>query len=287
MSVSYPSYASRHAVPVHAVSVRVTPAIALGASSVASPTVLATLTPHGLVTGDTVAVLGHAGSTPAIDGARVVTVIDALHVSVPVVVTVAGAGGTLTRTIAVEPLTLAEGKLRAGLDWEDGDARDALMAGFITAARAKVEIDASVALLAQHRDVYLDAMPSTVFALPLLSRPLQAVVSLQATDLAGAVSTLDPATYTVDLVGARIGLVSGAAWPVGLRLLQPWVIRIVAGHPSVAALAAADPLLLQAVGLLTAHYATVGRDLTTVGTIATVPEGYADLLSSYIPVVVP
>lgn len=281
MSVRYPSRRADY-VPLHAVSVRVTPAIAVGASSVASPTVLTTLTPHGLVSGDTAAILGHVGSTPAVDGARVVTVIDALHVSVPVAVTVAGAGGTLTRTIAVEPLTLAEGKLRAGLDWVDGDARDALMLGFIATARSKVEQDTGLALLAQLRDVYLDALPGGPFSLPMLSRPLQAVVTMQSTDPAGLVATLDPAGYTVDLVSGRIGLALGYAWPSDLRLLQPWVIRIVAGRPSVAQLLAEAPLLVHAVGLLTAHYATVGRDLTPVGTIiATTPQGYEDAISSY------
>src|SRR5258705_9577128 len=54
---------------------------------------------------------------------------------------------------ALEPLTLDQGKLRAGLDWVAGDPRDALMTGFIQAARSQVEQDTGLALLTQTRDV--------------------------------------------------------------------------------------------------------------------------------------
>ena len=67
---------------------------------------------------------------------------------------------------ASEPLTIAEGKLRAGLDWADGDARDNLMTTWIKAAREKVEHDTGLALLEQTRDVVFDAMPGDVVALP-------------------------------------------------------------------------------------------------------------------------
>jgi hypothetical protein len=47
---------------------------------------------HGLTSGDTVVISG-SNSTPTINGSRVVTVIDADHFSVPVVVTIAGTAG--------------------------------------------------------------------------------------------------------------------------------------------------------------------------------------------------
>lgn len=280
------SGSSRAGLP-HAISVLVTPAIAIVASTIANPTVLTTAAPHNLVSGDTVAVLGHIGSTPAIDGSRVATVIDATHLSVPVNVTIAGAGGTVTRTIAADPLTLVQGKLRAGLDWTDGDARDVLMRGFIAAARAKVEKDTAHALLLQTRDVYFDEVSGRVLTLPALSKPLQAVVAVSSIDSAGAVQVLNPSNYDVDLVSGRLGLSLAGAWPTDLRPFQPYVLRIVSGWPSVAALEAEAPDLVHAVGLLTAHYATVGRDLATVGTIiAETPFGYEDAISSYRPVVV-
>ncbi|MEO8680286.1 MAG: hypothetical protein ABI665_14645 [Vicinamibacterales bacterium] len=283
MGVIYPR--QREIRPPHAVSVLVTPVIALGTSSIAAATVLTTLAPHHFVTGDTVAIAGHLGSTPPIDGARIVTVIDAVQFSIPLAVTIAGAGGTVVRTIAVEPLTLVEGKLRAGLDWVGGDPRDALMLGFIAAARSQVETDTGLALLTQTRDVYLDAVsPGAAISVPALCQPLQTVLSITAIDTAGVPQVLDPAQYVVDAASGRIGLALGGAWLTDVRPFQPWVIRLVAGRASVAELQARDPKLVHAVGLLTAHYATLGRDLASTGSAALVPMGYDDAIASYVPV---
>lgn len=185
---------------------------------------------------------------------------------------------------AVEPLTLDQAKLRAGLDWAPGDPRDALMTGFIAAARAQVEQDTGIALIAQTRDVFLDAFPPHILTLPALSRPLQSVVSVKSTDTAGVINTMDPGTYIVDLPDARIGLPYGGYWPMDLRAVQPIEIRIIVGYADVAALTAAAPLLVHAVGLLTAHYATLGRDLASIDTAEEVPQGYEAAIESYKPV---
>jgi len=265
----------------HAVSLLVQPAVTVVSSSVANPTVITTLTPHYYVTGDTVTVASHTGSTPAVDGSRVVTVLSSTTFSVPVNVTVAGTGGTVTRTIPVEPLTLTEGKLRAELSWATDAARDVLMNGFIAAARSKVEQDTGLALLSQVRDVYYDAIAGDV-TLPALSQPLQAVSFVKSTDTSDVLNTLAASNYVVDTVSGRIGLALGGSWPSDLRPFQPIVVRIVAGWATVADI---PPLLIHAVGLLTAHYATQGRDLTTSGTIiTTTPYGYEDAIAPYVSV---
>lgn len=181
-------------------------------------------------------------------------------------------------------ITLAQAKLRAGLDWPDGDARDELMLGFITAATRKVEIDTGLALLTQTRDVYLDVIQGSVVTLPAQSRPLQAVTSVKSTDTAGVVNTLTPSQYVVDLVGARVGLALGGSWPTDLRPFQPFVLRIVAGWTTVAALTDAEPLLVHLVGRLAAHYATLGRDLASLDPATEVPFGYEDDVAAYRPV---
>lgn len=221
----------------HAIAVPVSPAVAIVASSIAAATVLETATPHYCVSGDTVAIVGHLGSTPALDGARVVTVIDALQVSVPVAVTVAGAGGTLTRTIPVAPLTLEQGKLRAGLSWDAGDARDVLMQGFIAAAVSQVEQDTGISLLLKTFDVYFDALPRDLTPIALPWRPVPAVIAFSSIDTAGAVQVLDVANYHLDPgsaapVAARVGLSDAGAWPTDLRSFQPYVLRMVAGFAS-------------------------------------------------------
>lgn len=64
-------------------------------SSVASPSVITSSTPHGLITGESVTIAGHAGSTPALSGPYVVTVLTPTTFSIPVNVTVGGTGGTV------------------------------------------------------------------------------------------------------------------------------------------------------------------------------------------------
>lgn len=73
-------------------------AATVSSSSVANPTVITTAAPHGFTTGDTVLIAGHSGSTPTINGSRVVTVTGASTFTIPVNVTVGGTGGTVIRT---------------------------------------------------------------------------------------------------------------------------------------------------------------------------------------------
>jgi hypothetical protein len=87
----------------------VTPvATAISTSSVASPTVITTATPHGLTTGDDVVIYGHAGSTPSINGTvYVVTVTGPNTFTIPVNVTVGGSGGSVVSDYRMN--TLADG----------------------------------------------------------------------------------------------------------------------------------------------------------------------------------
>lgn len=188
---------------------------------------------------------------------------------------------------ALEPLTLDEGKARAGLNWPDGDPRDDQMRGFIAAARQQVERDTGLALLTQTRDIYLDTIGGYALDLPSQARPLQSVTSVKWTDTAGAVNTFDPASYVVDLGDARIGLALGAVWPTDLRPFQPFVVRVVSGWTSPEVLLAQEPLLVHAVGLLTAHYATLGRDLASADRASEVPYGYAQAIEPYCRVTLP
>jgi len=68
-------------------------AIPIVSNTQANPSQVTTAVPHGLTTGDVVLISGNTGSSPAINGQRTVTVIDALNFTVAVD-TSAGAGGT-------------------------------------------------------------------------------------------------------------------------------------------------------------------------------------------------
>lgn len=65
------------------------------AASAASPTVITTANPNGLVSGMTVTIAG-SNSTPSINGSYPVTVIDSRHFRIPVAVTTAGTAGKFT-----------------------------------------------------------------------------------------------------------------------------------------------------------------------------------------------
>lgn len=189
-----------------------------------------------------------------------------------------------------EPLTLQQAKDRAGLSWADGDAREDMLRGFIAAARSKVEQRTGLALLTQTRDVLYDRLPvdrAGTFKLPAQSMPLQSVTSVKYTNTGAVLQTVDPATYLVDLTTARIGLVTGNVWPVDPRVFQPWVVRIVSGWLDAATFRAAAPMLFHAVGLLTAHYATLGRDLASLDSVVEMPFGFEDAIEEYTAVTVP
>jgi uncharacterized phiE125 gp8 family phage protein len=187
-----------------------------------------------------------------------------------------------------EPLTLEQAKARAGFDWVSPDPRDALLLEFVRAARSKVELDTGLALLTQTRDAWLSAfplLPSGVIRLPAQCRPLQSVTSIIWRDTDGISFMLPPEAYVVDLARGEIGLSAAGVWPAlsTLRTVAPVTVRVVAGWPDPDILARQAPLLLQAVGLLTAHYATAGRDLVAEG-LAEVPLGYAAAIAPYEPI---
>jgi hypothetical protein len=207
-----------------------------------------------------------------------------------------------------EPLTLDEGKLVAGVDWPSGDPREPLMSGWIAAARDQVERDTGLPLLTQTIDLSIKGVPGpysgpwwgvpvspwyvpvypwynpTVATIVLVRAPgrLQAVSSAEYLDDAGQSQTIDPSTYVVDLTRGTIWPLSGS-WPnTALR------IQYVAGWASAAVLKPAVPLLIHALGLLVAHYATLGRDIAVLerGSLLTIPQGYVDAIAAYAQVAV-
>ena len=181
--------------------------------------------------------------------------------------------------ITKEPLTLDEAKLRAGLDWVPGDPRDDLMLGFIEAARQQVEQDTGLAVPDQERDLFFDMLPAAIAwrDLPPQSTPLRSVSTISYLDDQGVVQVLDPSAYSV-VIGNDCLLITLITPPA---VAQRWIVRIAAGFLTI------PPSLLQAIGLLTAHYATVGRDLTTSGATAVLPTplGYEDAIRAFVIVV--
>jgi hypothetical protein len=203
---------------------------------------------------------------------------------------------------AEEPLTLDEAKVLAGVVWDTGDPREAMVTGFIAAARDQVERDTQLPLLTQTIDLSLRGVqglpaasggswwgidvypwpgpPDATIALVRAPGRLQSVTWVESLDDAGTTVTLDPATYRVDTDRGTIAPLSGS-WP-STRL----AVRYVAGWTSAAGLKTAVPLLVHALGLLVAHYMTLGRDLAVLerGSLLTIPQGYQDAIASFAPV---
>jgi hypothetical protein len=184
-----------------------------------------------------------------------------------------------------EPITLDQAKLAAGLDWATTtppDPRDAQMLAFIAAARSQVEQDTGLALLTQTRIVTFASVPGDyglwyyavpgyvvwappgayIIPLPWQALPLQSMVPITVQPSDGGV-TIDPPN------GAY-----GSLPPVG-----QW--QIVSGWADAATLLLEAPLLVHAVTLLTAHYATAGRDLVSDRTQSRVPLGYEEAIAPY------
>jgi len=182
-------------------------------STVANPTVITTDVAHGLGTGDTTTILGHVGSTPAVDGSRVVTVLTPTTFTVPVNVSIAGTGGTVTRTTALEPITLAEAKLQTHITHTDADT---LLTSYIVAARQAAEAHMGRGLLPQ---TWLLSIPEWAESIWLpMAAPLIAVASVKYYNGTGALTTLASTVYTVDTISrpGRIVRAPGQAW-VGLQ----------------------------------------------------------------------
>jgi uncharacterized phiE125 gp8 family phage protein len=184
---------------------------------------------------------------------------------------------------AVEPLTLDEAKLRAAVSWPPDDPRNPMMEKFIRAARSQVEQDTGLALLTQTRDVWTDTLPPLLM-LPAQCVPTQSVVSVSWYDSAGVAHLLPADQYVLDPLRGAV-LFAGNGGATDVRALRGWATRVIAGWPTPDDL---PPMLLQACGLLTAHLATSGRDLTTSELAnAITPYGYEDNVAPYRPVLVP
>jgi uncharacterized phiE125 gp8 family phage protein len=280
MSVIFPGPRSLFAPPVRWAPVLVTPAVTIVSSSIASPTVITTLTPHGLASGDTVTLVDHAGSTPAVTGALVATVLSPTTFSVPVAVTIAGAGGTVTRTTAVPAIALAEAKLHARMTAAD-TTEDAAVASWTKAAQQQVETDTGLKLLTQTYDLVGDAFPAGRRPIVLPFGPLQSVTSIKSYDSAtpSVLQTLPASDYIADVssVPGRIGLEAAATWPTDLREFQPVTVRVIVGYD---ALTKIPEALLQAVRLAIGWHSG-NREPTLIET-----QSYDWLIDPYRPVVV-
>jgi uncharacterized phiE125 gp8 family phage protein len=136
-----------------------------------------------------------------------------------------------TSTAPAEPLTLAEAKTHLRADCAD---EDGLITSFITAARAACEDRLQRSIVSTQWLLTVDRFPACGGPLKLLMPPIVSVASVQYIDQEGAVRTLDPADYLVDLVSEPGGIVPGVskAWPTTLERINSVEVAYTAGYPA-------------------------------------------------------
>jgi uncharacterized phiE125 gp8 family phage protein len=173
----------------------------------------------------------------------------------------------LTQTTAptVEPLTLAEVKAHLRVD---GAAEDALIGGFIEAARQHVEAVTGRALCTQVWELRFDAFPGDSEFVELPKAPLQSVQQVAYVNAAGTVVQATLADFqTIVPAGPRalpgsIGPGTGKTWPTDVSDLPLSArIRFVAGYGD----ASAVPFGLKAAMLLLIGDLYQNREAQIVG----------------------
>lgn len=157
---------------------------------------------------------------------------------------------TLTSAPAAEPVSLAEVKAQARIDSSD---EDALLEGYLTAARQMVEEHLRRSLITQTWKLTLDPLscgwadnlPAGTYDLPvsalsgglprridLPKGPVQSVTSVTTYNSSGTSAVFSSSNYYLDSAGARLVLYDTASWPSDLRPAAACEIVYVAGYGS-------------------------------------------------------
>lgn len=179
---------------------------------------------------------------------------------------------------AVEPVTLAEAKLWARVENPD---EDGLMSDLIVAARERVEVDLKRALITQTKTLFLGGFPSAWSQIQLPYPPLQSVVSVAYTGMAGMPFTADPSSY-IFAVGSspgRVWLPLGSVWPITAPFPDSVQITYVCGYGDTAA---AVPMTIRLAmrALIAANYLyRESHQVIQGGTLASTPM-YEDFIRS-------
>jgi Phage gp6-like head-tail connector protein len=199
---------------------------------------------------------------------------------------------------AIEPVTLAEAKQHARIEYPDDDA---LVAVLITAARRYCETAIRAAFITQTWTLYLDSFPSAggyynraireiwpslgglpsglgfypglipnstgVIDIPL--PPLQSVTSVNYYDFNGVLQTVPTSTYNVSLgTPGRIQPQYSMVWPISRPTIDSVQITFVAGQNSAEAGVSAN--VQTAIKMLVAHWYE-NREAVAQGQYANVP----------------
>lgn len=138
----------------------------------------------------------------------------------------------------------------------DHDADDMVIVHLIDAATMEGQVTAARAFVSQTLSLALDGWP-TDGVIRLWWPPVQSVVSVKYFDADNVEQTVSSADYIAitDVTPALVVPGPGKSWPTSLRDVSPIRVRYVAGYGTPAAVAAAQPDLVQWIrGLVAVDY---------------------------------
>ena len=181
---------------------------------------------------------------------------------------------------AVEPVTLAEAKAHLRIDHSDDEA---VIDGFIVAARDMVEAATGRALISQTWRLDLAGFPACDGAIDLPRPPTASVTSIAYTDAAGATQTITPSDYSLSAgagpraAAAQIVPAYGIYWPATRDQANAVRITFVAGYGATGA--AVPAALIAAIKL---HLGDLYANREGSGAVEMLPNPTIDrLLAAY------
>lgn len=179
---------------------------------------------------------------------------------------------TLVTAPTQDPVSLAEARAQCKVDVSDDDA---LIVGYLLAARQYVEIYTRRALITQTWDQVADELGSEIV---LCKPPVQSVTSVKYLDEAGTEQTLASNQYRLisrDTGEAVIVPAYGVTWPTPQAVERAVTVRFVAGYGS--GPSAMPETIRQAILLMVAHWYK-NRETTAAQDLKEIPMGAESLL---------
>ncbi len=186
-------------------------------------------------------------------------------------------GFRITVPPATEPVPLAEAKAQCRVALPD---EDALIAGYVLAARKFVEQHTGLLLLTQTCEMTLDAFPTNDY-FEMARAPVQSVSSVTYVDTNGSPQTWPSANYVSDAFRGRpaVRLAYNASWPIARTQANAVTVTFVAGYGSNPG-DAPEPIR-QAMLLLIGHWYEHREAVNVGSTVNEFPLAVDSLLATY------
>ena len=186
-----------------------------------------------------------------------------------------------------EPITVDECRTHLEaqryLDSATDDADDAMIEGFLAAAREYCEDFLGLSLSSRTLEVALDQFPTSMtdggVAIELPGGPVREIVQILAGDVTSASdNVLDPATYTLDTHALVARVLPLSSWPVVIKGTNVIRVQYLAGYGVDSDGGEPLPKVLRAAILLVMAHLFENREDSVDKAMATIPTGAEALM---------